>query len=975
LIENIEFIRNVALLYDKKGQRMTICVPAESKKKKNKIFCSCSNGSYATCSHASELSNGYQQLLDNYKGELPDTVFQKSFLRKIFDLYIRVNPSCVDNIQVVLPGKFTSGVSVLNAQGKLLAEAHFIDDIEDRFLGRIMPDKLSRLHFMQNAVKFAMSDQEKTLSAMGQKSYRQVTEKSFWFLASYHLFREYGDSGVSLHFGVDHEKSNCFLAWHNGNEPVFKALLPNEIVPNCVEMCKTGKLILTDLSIPNVEQELLFRIDQAENSNNITINPVVYCGNQDSRELVDVDRRYCYHRYLYLPTKKTFINISQDSMKLLATGWGEIQTVPKDEISEFLEKNAEPLSLCTTDSSGGGQLDLFATATTEINFARIASPALVTSFDNVELNPVKMDETSCTLQINYSCKNGSVSLVSLLDSKKGKKRFHCSPEMTIDMKSPAINAALVSAKGIGVDGTVTIPKAALMRFKSAALKMNFSKNNVLSKKIKEMFEFKPLRDFVSLQRFNGELREYQKNCVQWLLFLYDNNFGGLLCDEMGLGKTIETIAFLGALREQRDCHGPHLVVCPASVLEYWERQLKRFLPEIRVQAHYSATRNEKLDVSTFDVLVTSFGILRNDNELLSSIKFQIVIYDEIQQLKNSSSLSFAAAVNVDAVMKLGLTGTPIENNAHELKTLFNVTIPGLFSMDLDNEQGRFMDEQSAGMSEGERKSVQRIIEPFMLRRLKKAVLTELPEKIEEVRYCELMGGQRALYKEMLDERGGVLLETLKKSEEPIPYIHFYSLISYLKQICNHPGSLGEKPEEYIYSESGKWELFKELLDESLGSDQKVVVFSQYLKMLDIIKMHCEMLEVGTALLTGKTVKRDALVQQFAQDPKCRVFICSLKAGGVGIDLTPASTVIHYDRWWNAAREDQATDRVHRFGQTRGVEVFKLITKDSIEERIDSIIHRKRILSNDILTEDSPEEMKKFSREDLIEILTGFVKNS
>jgi SNF2 family DNA or RNA helicase len=259
--------------------------------------------------------------------------------------------------------------------------------------------------------------------------------------------------------------------------------------------------------------------------------------------------------------------------------------------------------------------------------------------------------------------------------------------------------------------------------------------------------------------------------------------------------------------------------------------------------------------------------------------------------------------------------------------------------------------------------------------LKKAVLTELPEKIEEVRYCELMGGQRALYKEMLDERGGVLLETLKKSEEPIPYIHFYSLISYLKQICNHPGSLGEKPEEYIYSESGKWELFKELLDESLGSDQKVVVFSQYLKMLDIIKMHCEMLEVGTALLTGKTVKRDALVQQFAQDPKCRVFICSLKAGGVGIDLTPASTVIHYDRWWNAAREDQATDRVHRFGQTRGVEVFKLITKDSIEERIDSIIHRKRILSNDILTEDSPEEMKKFSREDLIEILTGFVKKS
>ncbi len=969
MIENIEFIRNVALLYDKAGQIMTICIPSENKKKKHKMFCSCSHGSYAKCSHAKELVEGYDLLLEKYHGELPDSVFQKSFIRKIFDLYIRVNPSSVDNIRVATCSTLSDGITVESAQGKQLADVFFPEDVEERFLGRILPDKLSRLHFMRNAVNFVVSEQEKALSIMGQKSFRQVSEKSLWFLTAYHLFREYGDDGVVPHLGIDTELKVCYLSWYQGDKLVLKASLPDEIVPNIVEMCRTGKPIRCDAGLPGTEQELLFKLVSDEPLRKVAIHPVVYIGERVLENLVEINKKYCYHCYCYIPEKNSFVTISPDSMKLVATGWGEVKTVANDEVSALLEANAEALSIAKKEQSAG-QLDLFATATTEINFARIAYPSIVTSFDNVELDPVKMDATSCTLQINYSSKDHSVSLVALLDAKKGKRRFLCSPELTIDMKSPAIGASIVGAKGMGKDGTVTIPKAALMRFKAASVRMKFSKNNTLSKKIKDLFEFKPLRDFVPLEKFNGELREYQKNCVQWLLFLYDNNFGGLLCDEMGLGKTIETIAFLGALREQRECNGPHLVVCPASVLEYWERQLIRFLPGVRVKTHYSGNRDQTIAITEFDVMVTTFGVLRNDIELLSAIKFQIVIFDEIQQLKNSASLSTAAAFNMDAVLKLGLTGTPIENNIHELKTLFNLTIPGLFAMDLDNEQGRFIDEQGAGMSEQERKSIQRIIEPFMLRRLKMTVLTELPAKIEEVRYCEMAGAQNTLYKEVLEERGGPLLESLKRTDEPIQYINFYSLFTYLKQICNHPGSLLENPEEYIYSESGKWELFKELLDESLGSNQKVVVFSQYLKMLDIIKLHCEMLGVGTALLTGKTVKRDALVQQFANDPQCQVFICSLKAGGVGIDLTPASTVIHYDRWWNAAREDQATDRVHRFGQTRGVEVFKLVTKDSIEERIDSIIQRKRILSNDVLTEDNPEEMKKFTREDLVEILTN-----
>ena len=212
------------------------------------------------------------------------------------------------------------------------------------------------------------------------------------------------------------------------------------------------------------------------------------------------------------------------------------------------------------------------------------------------------------------------------------------------------------------------------------------------------------------------------------------------------------------------------------------------------------------------------------------------------------------------------------------------------------------------------------------------------------------------------------MRTLRKKGEPVPYLHVFAVLNLLKQVCDHPALLAGEPGAYQDHTSGKWDLFQELLDESLGSGQKVVVYSQYLGMLEIIARHLTRCGVGHVTLTGRSRKRGEIVRRFEEDPGCRVFVGSLKAGGVGIDLVAASVVIHFDRWWNAAREDQATDRVHRIGQSRGVQVFKLVTEGTLEERIDAIIERKRRLMKSTVPEDDPGVLKAFSREDLIEFL-------
>ena len=319
-------------------------------------------------------------------------------------------------------------------------------------------------------------------------------------------------------------------------------------------------------------------------------------------------------------------------------------------------------------------------------------------------------------------------------------------------------------------------------------------------------------------------------------------------------------------------------------------------------------------------------------------------------------------------MKLGLTGTPIENSLSELKSLFDLILPGYLGSEED-----FRDRYGPG--DGDEDSwrlanLRRLTAPFVLRRLKTTVLDELPEKIEDVRTCSLSEEQLSLYQQAITTKGVALMEKLRRDKEPLPYIHIFALLNLLKQICDHPALALNSVERFELHDSGKWDLYQELISESLASGQKVVVFTQYLGMIAIMEKHLEQLGVESVTLTGASRRRGEIVDRFNEDPDCRVFLGSLKAGGTGIDLVGGSVVIHYDRWWNAAREDQATDRLYRIGQRRVVQVFKLFTENTLEERIAAIIDRKRRLMEEVVQEDDPRLNKIFTREELIELLQG-----
>lgn len=466
----------------------------------------------------------------------------------------------------------------------------------------------------------------------------------------------------------------------------------------------------------------------------------------------------------------------------------------------------------------------------------------------------------------------------------------------------------------------------------------------------------------NLSKTKLSLRPYQLDGFKWLWWLYSNNLSGLLADEMGLGKTHQTMALLAAVA-QREPRKISLVVCPTSVIDHWLDKLSQYVPAVRVICYHGAQRkHESLrHPAQHTVLVTSYGILLRDYEFLMHCPTELVILDEAHLVKNQTTRTYRAAVRLGSRMRLCLTGTPLENDLLELKNLFDYIAPNYLGTDAEFKKKYMSEKRTSAMADLE---LQRLIHPFKLRRNKRDVLTDLPDKVEDIRHCNLNKKQVELYNEALSLRGRELLEALESEQNPIPYVHIFSVISFLKQICNDPALIDPR---YEAVGSGKLALFEEILSEALASDQKVVVFSQYAKMINRLSERLKQRRIKHVCLTGQTTQRGQLVRQFQEDSETKVFLGSLLAGGTGIDLTAASVVIHFDRWWNAAKENQATDRIHRIGQQRNVQVYKLVTKGTLEERIDEIINRKKLLFERFVEEDN-EIFKNFSREDLLKLL-------
>ena len=457
--------------------------------------------------------------------------------------------------------------------------------------------------------------------------------------------------------------------------------------------------------------------------------------------------------------------------------------------------------------------------------------------------------------------------------------------------------------------------------------------------------------------YNSVLRPYQKAGMEWLWRRSTIRVGALLADDMGLGKTHQVMAFLCRLVEQVG-EAAILVVCPRGVLEHWESLVETFAPVLNVRVYHGTNRTlDQLPGGGTLVLTTYHTLARSASDLLPRY-WDVAVFDEAQKVKNPRTKGSRASRQVDAEFRIALTGTPVENHLLELWSVVDLIVPGYLGSE------KHFREQHRDPTPTQLERLRRRIGLVTLRRVKEQVLTDLPDKIEDIRTCRLTSEQRRLYRDIRQRRVPELLRQLSTDGASIPYLHIFAVLTKLKQICDHPALVSPSSRR---SASGKIEVFDELLDQALASEQQVVVFSQYVEMLKLLDQHLEAREIPHLVLTGSTRNRGRLVKRFNSAQHERVLLASLLASGVGIDLTAASVVIHYDRWWNPAVENQATDRVHRIGQQRFVQVFKLTTRGTIEERIDHILQRKLQLMDDVIapTEDV---LRTFSRHDLVDLL-------
>ena len=461
-----------------------------------------------------------------------------------------------------------------------------------------------------------------------------------------------------------------------------------------------------------------------------------------------------------------------------------------------------------------------------------------------------------------------------------------------------------------------------------------------------------------------DLRGYQTDGVHWLERLRLMFLGGILADDMGLGKTVQAIVGLSQLK--KDKLGCALIVCPTSLLYNWKEEFSKFNPKLKVIVIDGIpSQRKKLigAVSKYDAVITSYTLLQKDIETYKSTVFSYVILDEAQHIKNRGTRNARSVKMVRAHHKLILSGTPIENSLDELWSLFDFLMPGFLS-----SYDRFVEKYVRVSGELQAKNLEylrRKISPFILRRMKEDVLKDLPPISEIVYHCQLSPVQQELYRSYAESARNELVKLVERDGFDRVQIHILATLTRLKQICCHPAIFAKEKAET--GDSAKYEMLLELLQTLMEGGHKTVIFSQYTQMLKIMRNDLEQKGIRFAYLDGSIKNRLEVVKQFNEDPSIYIFLVSLKAGGTGLNLVGADTVIHYDMWWNPAVENQATDRVHRMGQKKLVSAYKLITLNTIEEKIDEMQKRKKDLVKKIVSCDD-EAIAKLTWEDVLELL-------
>ncbi len=510
------------------------------------------------------------------------------------------------------------------------------------------------------------------------------------------------------------------------------------------------------------------------------------------------------------------------------------------------------------------------------------------------------------------------------------------------------------------------------------------------KKLEALNRVESLPEMKLPEGLNASLRSYQVEGFRWLCLLQKNGFGGCLADDMGLGKTLQAIAVLlrskeegtepgsGLVNQENSIVGRQLsmfnavsrkhtslIVVPASLMHNWFRECRKFAPALKILMHIGTQRNRELsNFSYYDLVISTYHTVRQDSMQLSDFRFHYIILDESQMIKNPSSKLYNAIVTLQSEHKVVLTGTPIENSLTDLWSQINFVNPGLLGT-LGFFKRSFVQAIEKKKDEAREEKLKELINPFILRRTKEEVARELPPLYEQVRYVNMSESQKRLYEEEKSRVRNAILENFEEVGKERSSMIILSALTRLRQIANHPDML----EEYEGQDSGKFSEVYRNIESVIAEGHKVLLFSSFVKHLDLFKSQLEEDGIGYAYLTGSRnqKQREEAVKNFQTKSKCSLFLISLKAGGVGLNLYAADYVFILDPWWNPAAEMQALSRAHRFGQENSVFVYRFISKDSIEEKIQGLQERKRELAETFVSSNNP--LKSLSENELLELFS------
>lgn len=572
-----------------------------------------------------------------------------------------------------------------------------------------------------------------------------------------------------------------------------------------------------------------------------------------------------------------------------------------------------------------------------------------------------------SLDINVEYDGQSVSLEKIWKAWiKGKRYVQLKDGSYTSLPESWLQKMAHKLSALGLDPSKP-PQQKFKQFEAPVLDSllddlpNTQTDSFWNKLREKISDFEEIRQIPPPKGLHADLRAYQNQGLSYLNFLSEYGFGGILADEMGLGKTVQTLAFIQHMIENK-ITGPNLIVVPTSVLPNWDREAEKFVPQLRRLIIYG-TRREGMfkQITDSDLIVTTYALLRRDLEELEKYEFNTIILDEAQNIKNPNTITARSVRNINARMRLCLSGTPIENNLFELWSLFEFLMPGFLG-----SQHAFQRGIVKPIKDGDTETLDYLrtrVRPFILRRTKAEVAKDLPPKVESVTCCALDEGQAELYSALAHKLRAQVLADVDQKGMAKSQMSILDALLKLRQICCHPRLLKmDMPGFSNNLPSGKFDAFKDMVMDIVEGGHKVLVFSQFVQMLHIIRQWLMASSIPFCYLDGASKDRFEQVDMFNNSPNIPIFLISLKAGGTGLNLTSADYVIHYDPWWNPAVESQATDRTHRIGQTRQVFSYKLICQNTVEEKILKLQEAKRSVAEAIIP--GQDTWKSLTREDL-----------